>query len=371
MNIGGDSVSVYAEAKTEYTRQLTQHLVPSLQIYFLDLFKLAKEKDDQSRRVLWNFQTLLQEIPDWNQDKVLRETDKIQRDTPCDYLEELLTAVFIAHTKVLSAIRISTKQKKLQITVPKMDHFLHRSLREIGRLLWGNAYLYAEQGTAIDQQKNMRQVEVLIQEGILQAIRGLLPVKTILREYLTEDADEEEREEEREEEAKPASSDEIPVNESSSGEATVTEPTVTEAVTLKVIEKEDKPAEDKPAEDKPAEDKPAENKPAEDKPAEDKPKEDKPAENKPAEDKPKEDKPAENKPTEPQTIVVQTEPSVNFTNLDTVFDSNNEQSNRISLAASEMAEEDEDEKIDILNEPPVPMDDFEDLEQGAIEFEEL
>ena len=351
MNIGGDSVSVYAEAKTEYTRQLTQHLVPSLQIYFLDLFKLAKEKDDQSRRVLWNFQTLLQEIPDWNQDKVLRETDKIQRDTPCDYLEELLTAVFIAHTKVLSAIRISTKQKKLQITVPKMDHFLHRSLREIGRLLWGNAYLYAEQGTAIDQQKNMRQVEVLIQEGILQAIRGLLPVKTILREYLTEDADEEEREEEREEEAKPASSDEIPVNEPSSGEATVTEPTVTEAVTLKVIEKEDKPAEDKPAEDKPAENKPAE----------DKPKEDKPAEN----------KPAENKPTEPQTIVVQTEPSVNFTNLDTVFDSNNEQSNRISLAASEMAEEDEDEKIDILNEPPVPMDDFEDLEQGAIEFEEL
>ena len=332
MNIGGDSVSVYAEAKTEYTRQLTQHLVPSLQIYFLDLFKLAKEMDDQSRRVLWNFQTLLQEIPDWNQDKVLRETEKIQRDTPCDYLEELLTAVFIAHTKVLSAIRISTKQKKLQITVPKMDHFLHRSLREIGRLLWGNAYLYAEQGTAIDQQKNMRQVEVLIQEGILQAIRGLLPVKTILREYLTEDADEEEREEEREEEAKPANSanpDEIPVTEPSSGE-----PTVTETITLKVVQTE-----------------------------EDKPKEDKPAEDKPAEDKPKE--------AQPQTIVVQTEPSVNFTNLDTVFDSNNEQSNRISLAASEMDEEDEDEKIDILNEPPVPMDDFEDLEQSAIEFEEL
>ena len=362
MNIGGDSVSVYAEAKTEYTRQLTQHLVPSLQIYFLDLFKLAKEKDDQSRRVLWNFQTLLQEIPDWNQDKVLRETEKIQRDTPCDYLEELLTAVFIAHTKVLSAIRISTKQKKLQITVPKMDHFLHRSLREIGRLLWGNAYLYAEQGTAIDQQKNMRQVEVLIQEGILQAIRGLLPVKTILREYLTEDADEEEREEEREEEAKPANSanpDEIPVTEPSSGE-----PTVTETITLKVVQTE----EDKPKEDKPAEDKPAEDKPKEDKPKEDKPKEDKPAEDKPAEDKPAEDKPKE---AQPQTIVVQTEPSVNFTNLDTVFDSNNEQSNRISLAASEMDEEDEDEKIDILNEPPVPMDDFEDLEQSAIEFEEL
>ena len=187
MNVGGDSINVYAEAKTEYTRQLCQILSPAFQIYFLDLLKVAKDKEPETKRLLWNFQALLQEIPDWNQDKVLRETEKIQRDSNCDYLEELLTAVFIAHTKVLSAIRITTKQKKLQITIPKLDHFIHRTLRETGRLLWNNAFLFAEQGSSMDRQKNMRQVEALIVEGIQQSIRSLLPVKTILREYLNDD----------------------------------------------------------------------------------------------------------------------------------------------------------------------------------------
>jgi threonine synthase len=39
-------------------------------------------------------------------DKVHREVTKLVSEIQCDYLEELVTAVFIAHTKVLTAIRI-------------------------------------------------------------------------------------------------------------------------------------------------------------------------------------------------------------------------------------------------------------------------
>jgi hypothetical protein len=45
--------------------------------------------------------------------------------------------------------------------------------------------------SSIEKQKNLRQVSGLIHDSILQAIRGLLPVRTILREYLHEDDDEE------------------------------------------------------------------------------------------------------------------------------------------------------------------------------------
>jgi hypothetical protein len=55
--------------------------------------------------------------------------------------------------------------------------------------LWSNAYLFAENGTSIDRQKNLRQVEQLLHEGVLQSIRGMLPVKSILKEYLTDDTD--------------------------------------------------------------------------------------------------------------------------------------------------------------------------------------
>ena len=183
-------ISVYGEAKGEYTRQLCVFLVPCLESYVLELLEQAKGEAPNPQKVLWHFQTLLQSIPDWNQDKVVRETEKIQKDCNCDYLEELLTAVFIAHTKVLSAIRLSTKQKKLQITIPKVDHFLHRLLSESARSLWTNAYLFAETNS-IEKQKNLRQVSALLQEAVLQAIRGLLPVKSILREYLHDDEEEE------------------------------------------------------------------------------------------------------------------------------------------------------------------------------------
>jgi hypothetical protein len=182
----GQEISVYGEAKGEYTRQLCVFLAPCLETYFLRLLDEARSQAESSQKYLWTFQNLLQCIPDWNQDKVVRETEVIQKDCKCDYLEELLTAVFIAHTKVLSAIRLSTKQKKLQITIPKIDHFLHRVLSECARTLWTNAFLFVDT-SSIEKQKNLRQVSGLIHDSILQAIRGLLPVRTILREYLHED----------------------------------------------------------------------------------------------------------------------------------------------------------------------------------------
>ena len=351
MNVGGDSINVYAEAKTEYTRQLCQILSPAFQIYFLDLLKVAKDKEPETKRLLWNFQALLQEIPDWNQDKVLRETEKIQKDSNCDYLEELLTAVFIAHTKVLSAIRITTKQKKLQITIPKLDHFIHRTLRETGRLLWNNAFLFAEQGSSMDRQKNMRQVEALIVEGIQQSIRSLLPVKTILREYLNDDEGEGEGAEDEEE-----------------GEAEVvaTKEAEVETKTETKVEKSVEPV---------VEEKPAETVPVV---------EPVPEANTQSIQAPKssmkstvtvnKEAGVESAPEVPegqQTLVVDTEPTVSFTNMDTIFDSNNLEGNEI--ATHSMFEGGEVERIETIDAPPEPLDDFEDLDGSgnAIDFEEI
>lgn len=194
MESTGENVGVYAEAKGEYTRQLCQFLVPALLTYFLQMVDEAKEKETDSKKLLWSFQNLLKDVPDWNVDKVRRETATVQNLAKCDYLEELLTAVFIAHTKVLSAIRLTTKNKKLQISIPKLDHFLHRTLADCARLIWSNVYLFTPTGTPVERQKNLNSVEGLLGEGILQSIRTMLPVKSILREYLHDDAEEEETE---------------------------------------------------------------------------------------------------------------------------------------------------------------------------------
>ena len=192
MDLTGEGVSVYSEAKGEYTKQLCQYMLPALQQYFLDMMDEAKQKEPNGNKILLMFQQILEGVPEWNADKVQRETSALTTMTHCDYLEELLTAVFIAHTKVLSAIRLTSKQKKLQITIPRLEHFLHRTMIECSRLLWSNTYLFSMAAPSMERQKNLRQIETILHDGIQQAIRSMLPVKNILREYLKEDDDDEE-----------------------------------------------------------------------------------------------------------------------------------------------------------------------------------
>jgi hypothetical protein len=202
--------SVYSEAKGEYTKQLSLFIVPAFHRFFMELLQQATQEEPQVKRQLWKFQELLSQIPEWNLDKVQRETGKIIHDIQCDYLEELVTAVFIAHTKVLTAIRVGNKNKRVQITIPKLDHFIHRALTESSRLLWSSAYLFHNEMSPIEKQKNHRQIEQLLHEGVAQAIRSLLPVKNILKDYLAEpeadadtDADDEGDEEDHEHDHKP------------------------------------------------------------------------------------------------------------------------------------------------------------------------
>lgn len=203
--------SVYSEAKGEYTKQLTLFIVPAFHKFFMDLLRQASEEEPLVKKQLWKFQEKLSQIPEWNLDKVQKEVTRLISDIQCDYLEELLTAVFIAHTKVLTAIRIGNKNKRVQITIPKLEHFLHRGLSESSRLLWSSAYLFHNELSAIEKQKNHRQIEQLLHEGIAQAIRGLLPVKNILKDYITEPDTEGETEDEGDDESeKPKDEHRIP-----------------------------------------------------------------------------------------------------------------------------------------------------------------
>ena len=221
------AISVYAEAKGEYTTQLCVYLTKPLQIFFLALLETAKTEEPDKKKVLRRFQDLMSQIPDWNVDKVGRETTKIADESGCDYLEELLTAVFIAHTKVLSAIRLgNTKNKSVQITVPKLDHFLHRTLSESARRIWSNVYLFTDDISSLEKQKNLRQLEVILTECVQQAVRGLLPVKSLLKDYLTEPTSAEDEAVAVAEEASAASEEAAPA----ATEAPVAEAPVAEAI---------------------------------------------------------------------------------------------------------------------------------------------
>jgi hypothetical protein len=183
-----DSIlSAYSEARTEYMRQLLMHISPVYFNFFLKLYDNAKDlTQHDTKKRLWQFQTLLAEIPDWNMERVRTETTKIEKDCDCDYLEDLLTAVFLAYTKVLTAIRLNTKNKRVNITIPKIDHFLFKALCETSKILWQNTFLFREDVSNLQRQQNYREVEKLINEGITQTVRTMTPVRSILKDCITD-----------------------------------------------------------------------------------------------------------------------------------------------------------------------------------------
>jgi hypothetical protein len=349
-----ESIGVYGEAKAEYTRQLCNFLVPALESYFLDLLASTKESEKDPKRILWVFQDSLKQFPDWNVDKVQRETAKISESTKCDYLEEILTAVFIAHTKVLSAIRLTSKQKKLQITIPKLEHFLHRTMSECARLLWSNAYLFNDNCVAIEKQKNLRQVEQLLHEGVLQSIRGMLPVKSILKEYLADDADE------------TAPAEETVAADDAEETMDAVEPVVKEEEKEeeKTVTKEEPKEEELPVSE----------------PANVEPKDIEPKDIEPKNEEPKnEELPVlavvdisgtvvkEEEQPIPPTITVDTEPSVAFADIDTVF--RYDPSSNVN-GPREETEEDRYADGIVIDESaaPEPLDEFESLEDDRLSF---
>jgi hypothetical protein len=181
------SASVYSEAKSEYTKQLVFNFQPVLLRFFLDRYDEVKKSPavtSKTKSALSEFQESLSQIPEWNLDKVQKETAHLLQAVQCDYVDDLITAVFIAHAKILSAIKLDTKSRRatpIQITIPKPDHFMHRAMSECSRVMWSNVYLFNDSASSLDRQKNMTIVNQYLESGILQAIRNLLPVKSILR----------------------------------------------------------------------------------------------------------------------------------------------------------------------------------------------
>jgi len=197
-----ENASLYSEARNEYLKQMSTWIVPPLVEFFRKEYNTLA--DTEGKRVMSAFQTYCSEVPLWNQDVIDSNIGIVLDNCRCDYMEELMTAVFIAYTKMLTAIRVNSRQKKLQITLPKLDHFLHRVFIECARSFWKAPYLFSQDLPPVEKQKNILQAEQICTEALSGAVRSLLPVKSILRDYLDdgEDKDEEEEKEEAKEEEK-------------------------------------------------------------------------------------------------------------------------------------------------------------------------
>jgi hypothetical protein len=92
----------------------------------------------------------------------------------------------------LTCIRVGNKQKKIDISIPKLDTFVHKVYINAARKIYSNVYLFEKNISPLQIQKNNRELELIIQECILVAIRDSIPTESIIRAYMDESMEQEE-----------------------------------------------------------------------------------------------------------------------------------------------------------------------------------
>ena len=184
------NLAILVDAKFEYTKQLINILKNNLFQGIKKIYNDAKEysiEHDESDKTLKKFQFYLSEIPKWNQEMILSQVSDILEKSKCDWLEELITAVFVSHTRILTSINSGKAKKKINLNIPKIDHFIHQCYIDTARAFWKNPYLFDDTLNNYEYQRNRREAEGIIETSIQETIRKQLPVKHILKEYLGKD----------------------------------------------------------------------------------------------------------------------------------------------------------------------------------------
>ena len=187
------NISTLHESRNEWCARLITILTPLIidgyKAILEDAVKICKQNNEYDK-YLMTFQNFISRVPKWNSTIIEAERKRILDKSRCAYLEDLVTCVHIIQLKILTAMRVGQKQKKIDITVPKLDEFIHKAYVNVARKVYKNTYLFELKIPPLQIQKHNRELEIIVQESLLNTLRESIPVEAILKAYMDETSEE-------------------------------------------------------------------------------------------------------------------------------------------------------------------------------------
>ena len=183
------SLNSLQESRNEWCSRLITVLTPciidGIKSIFEESWKLCVENDEKTK-YLMTFQNFLSRVPKWNPNIISQECSRIKDKSNCTYISDLITCVHIIQLKMLSCMRVGTKQKKVDVNIPSLEDFVHHVYINAARKVYTNVYLFEMGISSLKSQKNSRELEIIIKECILQTVRETIPVEELLKLYMSE-----------------------------------------------------------------------------------------------------------------------------------------------------------------------------------------
>jgi hypothetical protein len=179
----------------EYSQRLINILTPEIYNGFQSMVNESYQicvTNGETNKYLMTFQNCIRRIPKYSQTIIENECNRIIDKSGCNYLEDLLTVTHVILLKNLTTIRVGNRQKKIDISIPKFDAFVHKVYINVGRKIYRNVDLFIFDVPPLVKMKNRRIVENIIEKCILDTIRDNMPFEHIIRSYLDESEEHEE-----------------------------------------------------------------------------------------------------------------------------------------------------------------------------------
>ena len=179
-------------AKAHLREHLSELLVPHISEGFWSISSSAKdlcERNNTPDQILRTFQNMLTKIPEWSENTLSTEVERIQKVTRCGYLDDLLMGVFIAYMKSFASLhyRGGSSEIKVEFDRPSLAKFIHELYKHSARKLWQTAYFFKTVGVSSEQQaRNRQEVESTISKCLEEVIRSFLPWEAIAKKYFSD-----------------------------------------------------------------------------------------------------------------------------------------------------------------------------------------
>ena len=176
-----ENLNVLCEAKKEYLGQMYLIMCPAMIEVFQDIYGEAV-KTAKGKQVLIMFQKLLKEVPNWSNAMSKRHSDNIT--DRCSWFSDLLAAVFVACTKILSAVRLKADNKKISLKLPTEEVFIQTCYNNVAKDLYKDPYIFHEEQSEYARDENLT---VRISLCIENTVKELIPVQQILQTYMSQE----------------------------------------------------------------------------------------------------------------------------------------------------------------------------------------
>jgi hypothetical protein len=176
-------MDVSSEAKNYLVHRLTTIMTPIMREKFIQMYKEALEQAKNSRgHVVQNvFKVLLEEVANWN-NTMIKEHTEMYETASKGMLSNILASVFICYVKMLSStIRMSKDAKKMNITLPTNDNFVHACINNASIEFIKKMHIFRIE----KEDERNEAIEEVCSRAIIKTIHDIIPINEIFSAYMT------------------------------------------------------------------------------------------------------------------------------------------------------------------------------------------